>query len=424
MIRSCGLTVGLLTLCSAAGPASHGSALARIATRGAQWVDEQGSPVVLRGCNVGNWLIQEMWMHAMRTEGIPDQYTLEQVLAERFGRAGKDRLMEIYHSHFITARDFAIIKSFGMNVVRLPFVHWLIEDEARPGQLRPGAWRHLDRALELAEQAGLYVILDLHGAPGGQNWWHHSGREGRNALWGSDENKRRTVWLWREIASRYRGRTVVAGYGLLNEPYHAPKEELRELMLDIYRAIREVDAHTVVIFPSMPDGVEFYGRPADLGLHKVAFDAHFYPGLFGWGEPTRETHVEWLTTGVNEWRARFEAAGVPVLVGEMNVVFRAAGGAEVMRHSFDTYTGLGWAVTMWSYKVLGREGGIGDAHWGMVTNPPAPEPGVAPGTEISPNTSSFEEIEAYFRSLSTMEYAIHEELRDWLTRPEPPPPLR
>src|SRR5512140_367107 len=118
-----GLVLGVLLVMA---PGEAWAALSRLHTQGTQWVDAAGGPVALRGCNLGNWLIQEMWMHNMKLEGIPDQYTLEQVLAKRFGEERKDALLEMYRRNFITARDFTIIKSFGMNVVRLPFWYTLL----------------------------------------------------------------------------------------------------------------------------------------------------------------------------------------------------------------------------------------------------------------------------------------------------------
>jgi len=143
-------------------------ALPLLSAGGTAWVDPAGNAVTLRGCNLGNWFVQEMWMHSMRTDGIPHQYTMEQVLTRRFGAATKDRLMETYRANYITARDFEIIKSFGMNVVRLPILYTLIEDDSHPFELRPNAWAQLDRAVNTAEAAGIYTILDLHGAPGGR----------------------------------------------------------------------------------------------------------------------------------------------------------------------------------------------------------------------------------------------------------------
>jgi glucan 1,3-beta-glucosidase len=354
-----------LAVVLAMGPAV--AAVPRLHTQGTKWVDAAGRPVTLRGCNLGNWLLQEMWMHTMQLEGIPDQYTLEQVLATRFGEKQKDALLEVYRSNYITGRDFRIIKSFGLNVVRLPIWYTLIEDEAHPYHLRPNAWEHLDRALRSAEVAGLYVILDLHGAAGGQSNEHHTGQEGQNKLWGNAEYQRRTVWLWKQIAARYRDRNVVAGYDLLNEPWAAPQEQVRSLLLECYRAIREVDPDHIIIFAGFPEGFEFLGKPAEQGLTNVAVDMHFYPGVFG-GEATVETHEQWLKE-LPKWQTRLETMGLPMLIGEMNVVFKRAGGAKMMRREFDAYSRLGWATTMWSYKVFGDDGTAGGG-WGMVTNRP------------------------------------------------------
>ena len=103
--------------------------LPRLHAGGTRWIDETGNRVVLEGCNLGNWLIQEMWMHNMGIPGIPDQFTLEQVLTNRFGAGAGEAILDLYRDNYITARDFRIIRSFGMNAIRLPFVYTLLTDE-------------------------------------------------------------------------------------------------------------------------------------------------------------------------------------------------------------------------------------------------------------------------------------------------------
>ncbi|HEX7071919.1 MAG TPA: hypothetical protein VF190_13985, partial [Rhodothermales bacterium] len=125
-------------------------------TEGHRIVDESGAPIILRGVNLGNWLMMEMWMLGV-SGNVPDQYTFENVLTERFGEEEKDRLMDLYRESFITERDFEIIRSFDMNVVRVPFWYTLLEDDDNPFVLRPDAFEWLDRAIELAEAHGLYV---------------------------------------------------------------------------------------------------------------------------------------------------------------------------------------------------------------------------------------------------------------------------
>jgi endoglucanase len=163
-----------------------------IATRGTEFVDAKGQPVILRGCNLGNWLLLEMWMLAIDEDVFPDQHSFEANLTTRFGEAEKDRLMELYRANWITPRDFELVRSFDFNVVRLPFNHRLVEDPAAPGTCREAGLAWLDRAIAMAEAAGLHLILDMHGVPGGQSLDHPTGRVGQNRLWSDPDCVRRS----------------------------------------------------------------------------------------------------------------------------------------------------------------------------------------------------------------------------------------
>src|SRR5262249_36510571 len=95
------------------------------------------------------------------------------------------------------------------------------------------------------------------------------------------------------------------------------------------------------------------------------------------------------------------------LVGEMNVVFNAAGNPEMMRRTYDFHESNGWATTMWCYKALSKAGGLGDANWGMVTNRD-------PFGPINFAKAPEEEIEKFFKSQATMPYTVFEGLRNAL----------
>lgn len=339
-----------------------------LTTDGIAFVDESGDPVILRGCNVGNWLLLEMWMQASWDGSIPDQHTLETILTDRFGAAEKNRLMEVWRSSFITEEDFRLIRSFDFNVVRLPFWHTILEEDLNPFVLKEDAFVWLDQAIEWAERQGLYIILDLHGAPGSQGWEHHTGQEGRNELWSSQENQDRTVWLWRQIAERYRHRTSIAAFDLLNEPWGSTDPQLRDLIYRIAAEVRDVDPFRVVLLPGHYSGIGLYGNPRDEGLENAAFTHHFYPGLFGGGDPTVATHASHFQNTGSSYSQQLRALDAPFLVGEMNVVHESAGGGEMMRHHFDYYAAQGWATTAWSWKVFTGGGGAGKDSWGMSTN--------------------------------------------------------
>jgi aryl-phospho-beta-D-glucosidase BglC (GH1 family) len=212
-------------------------------------VDEDGQQVDLRGLNLGNWLQLEFWMMGshMRDGGaaIQDQCGLEGLLSERFGHQEKERLMTVYRDSWMTERDWDLVAALNINLVRIPFMFNLIEDETSPMNVRQDAWVHLDWAIQQAEARGIYVILDLHGAVGSQGWEQHSGCADRNELWGSEEYRARTLWLWEQIADRYKDRSAILGHGLLNEPWGTDAETLAAYSYELYDAVRARDPNHV-----------------------------------------------------------------------------------------------------------------------------------------------------------------------------------
>jgi hypothetical protein len=375
-------------------------------------VDASGKPVVLRGCNLGSWLLIEAWMLGW---DVPDQESMIRILTERFGANEADRLITVYRDGFIRPRDFELIKSFGFNVVRLPFDSRMLMDES--GKLRPDAFKWLDRGLDLAEQAGVYVILDMHGAPGGQSTMDHTGLREQNKLWADPANQDRMVELWTRLAERYKDRTVVAAYDLLNEPYGDFRQDvrpaLRELMPRVAKAIRATGDRHVVIFPNaLGAGFGFYEPPASLGLEQVGFTDHYYAGMFG-SPSTVRSHAGMFGRAIPEGQAFADRVGGPVLIGEFNVVLEKTGGKPMLRRYFDEFAKRGWMSTMWSYKLLKPTAGVEPDNWYLVTN-------AQPLPKIDFRTSSLAEIEGYFNQLGEMSLAVDETLRDVLTSATPP----
>lgn len=379
-------------------------------------VTEDDRPIPLRGCNLGNWLVMEMWMLHAHPEGVCSQVEFEKVLEDRFGSDGRDLLMHTYRENWITERDFKIIKSFGMNLVRLPFQYSSLEDDANPMHIKPGGWKWLDRAVDWAEKHGLYIILDLHGAVGRQSGMDHTGECGVNRLFSDPAAQERTVWLWKEIAKRYKNRSCVAGYDPLNEPWGGSREDLRALVDRIYWAIREVDMKHIIFLPGFYDGIDFYDAPARMNYANVVFEMHFYPGFFGWGKADVGVHKDFLMHGLPGWVEKMKQFDAPLFVGEFNVVLNKAGGAEMMRRYFDFYSAQGWPATMWSYKVASGQGGHGAGSWGMVVNR-------NPLPPFDLYKDSRNKLLAAFRSYGSMEYEENRALKTWLTTEEKPTPV-
>ncbi|MEN6384134.1 MAG: cellulase family glycosylhydrolase [Phycisphaerales bacterium] len=385
-------------------------------------ITDGNNTVILKGTNLGHWLMMETWMMHFYDEKIRDQYMFELNLQQRFGTKEKDRLMDLFRSNWIIDRDFEIIKSFNMNCVRLPFYYQLLEDDNNPMQLKADAFRWLDYAVNTAEKNGLYTILCLHGAAGGQSTMGHCGREDYNKFWSDPKYLERTCWLWKQVAQRYKDRGSVAGYDLLNEPWGADISKQIEAFKAIYNSIRTVDKNHI-IFIQGHESLKELGNPKQYGWENVVYSLHRYPGIFDGGPPTRENQTRFLKYYLAEINNELHELNVPFFMGEFNVLYTSAGGAEMMRRHFDYYAKYNWAATMWAYKILTIPNEKRRGYWEMVTNK-------EPISEIDFKTASISEIEKYFKFLSS-DYTYYAELKEALTRKEPlteladpPPPAK
>lgn len=406
--------------------------LPAIKQSGAQWVNPSNQRVNLRGTNIGNWLIQEFWMMGgiMSHSGgtINDQCTLESVLSQRFGNGEKERLMKVFRSNYITTRDFDMMKAMGMNVIRIPFLYSLIEDEYNPYTLRADAWQYLDWAINEAEKRGMYTILDLHGTVGGQAGAaeQHDGCVGAAQLWTNANYWDRTKWLWDMIAQRYRGRTAIAAYDLLNEPWGTDATTLANRSYELFNVVRAKDPEHVILLPGHNTGIDAYGNPNSRGLTNVSTWMHFYPGLWGWndtatyGAGQANMYSNWLhcnQDGTGEsctWRDKMNGLQTPFLIGEFQPwTLLGSYGGQMTRKAYDIYNMYGWAATNWAWKTTSAGGSNGDTsswNWGMVTN--SSSGGTMSGINIS--NASAAQIESWFRQFATQPLVRNESIAYWM----------
>lgn len=355
--------------------------LTMLKTDGTKWVKASGRQVHLKGTNLGNWLVQEFWMMGQGGNGVHDQCTLEAKLTERFGYAEKERLIKLFRDNWIKERDFDQLQAFGFNVVRLPILWSVIEDEKNPRTLRADAWHYIDWTIAEAKKRGMYVILDLHGALGGQTANDHTGCSGQNKYWTDTEYQDRTKWLWEQIATKYKDEPVVAAYDPLNEPWGSTPEDMAVRVNELYDTIRKIDDKHIIMLHSHFGSIDVYGDPATTGKTNVAFQLHPYPGLFG--DRPNDTHFDihrdWLKCGndgkggVCFWNTKLTELKTPMLMGEFQPWQGAGAGAnelggKIGGATYDIFASYGWASTSWSYKLVTVAGGQGRGTWGMVTN--------------------------------------------------------
>jgi glucan 1,3-beta-glucosidase len=191
-------------------------------------------PGKIRGVNLGAWLVLEKWM-------VPDVYAGtdagdEYSLCDKLGQKAATARLRAHQDTYITDADFQWLAAHGVNAVRLPVGYWILGGEP-PFIGSPGT---LDRAFRQAAAHGISVLVDLHGAPGSQNGWDHSGRAGTQGWAGSPTNISHTLDVVERLAGHCAQYDNLLGFELLNEPrWDVPIDTLKSYYQDGYRRVRK-----------------------------------------------------------------------------------------------------------------------------------------------------------------------------------------
>lgn len=166
----------------------------------------------IKGVNLGNWLVLEKWMSPSMFEGTDaaDEYYLPRQLSRE---VYEDRI-RIHRSEYITERDFAAIRCYGFNAVRIPVPYFIF------GDCEPfiGCVKELDNAFGWAEKYELQVLIDLHTVPGSQNGFDNGGISGVCKWAGQPESVEFTLSVLERLAERYGDRSSLYGIEIVNEP--------------------------------------------------------------------------------------------------------------------------------------------------------------------------------------------------------------
>ena len=285
----CGI---ILVLNLAASSSSHGQPRF-VATRGKDLISPNGKPLLLKGINLGNWLLPEGYMFKFKTTNSPR--LIQAAISELVGEDEARQFWKTYRDNYITQADIRFIKQSGFNSVRVPFSYRLFVSEATVPRLEGPGYELLDRVVDWCRREGLYVILDMHAAPGGQTGDNIDDSFGYPFLFESSESQELTVNLWRKIAARYRDQPTVIGYDLLNEPiaHYFDAASLNPKLEPLYRkivsGIREVDRNHIIFLGGAQWDTNFkvFGPPFD---RKLAYTFHKY-----WMTVNQEAIQEYLS---------------------------------------------------------------------------------------------------------------------------------
>jgi hypothetical protein len=313
-------------------------------TKGKEIIDPGGRPFLIKGTNLGNWLVPEGYMFKFKNTSSPR--LINQAFNELIGPAETKRFWKEFLTNYITQEDIHYLKGTGINSIRLPFHYKLFTKEDYLGENNEEhGFQIFDQLIAWCKKEQLYIILDMHCAPGGQTGDNIDDSFGYPFLFDSEESQQLTIDIWKKIANRYKNESIILGYDLLNEPiphffnteYFNPK--LEPLYKRITQVIRSVDKNHIIFLGGAQWDSNFkpFGPPFD---SKLVYTFHKY-----WTDTTQQVIQDYI-----DFRNRYN---VPIYVGETGENNDAW--VSAFRRLCEK-NNIGWHF--WPYKKMDNTAGI------------------------------------------------------------------
>ena len=279
-------------------------------------VNGRGEEILLCGMGIGNWFLPEgyMWRFGGRYNS---PRRIEELVRDLCGTRFAEEFWVKFRENYITEADVAAMAAAGFNSVRLP-VGWRVVMEDEPGiTFKEDGFALIDRFIDWCEAYGLYVCLDLHGAPGGQTGSNIDDCIDdipRLLTDTSSDSREKTLALWCEFARRYKDRWIVGMYDLLNEPARCPIDGYPKLDHDALRVSLKQFYRDCIAEIRKIDRVHMFSIESDVWASR----ADFFDEVFDdnmclhfhryWCPPRRFMYDAFLD--------RREKLGIPLYLGE------------------------------------------------------------------------------------------------------------
>ena len=255
-----------------------------VRVEGANLVTPDGEVLFIRGTNLGNWLNPEGYMFGFQR--VNSAHFIDEMLREAVGPVGADEFWARFKDNYITEADIAFIASTGANTIRLPFHYKLFTDEDYMGlTANQDGFQRIDQVVEWCRKYGLYVILDMHDAPGGQTGDNIDDSYGYPWLLECEASQALYADIWQRIADHYKDEPVILGYDLLNEPiapYFDNMAELNSKLAALYKvgveAIRKTDRNHIILLGGAQWNSNFAPLDNTLFDEGIMYTCHRYGG--------------------------------------------------------------------------------------------------------------------------------------------------
>lgn len=273
---------------------------------GTRIVNGAGQLVLLRGVGLGSWLLPEGYMWRFGDNGDRPR-KIEKLLEQLIGAPEAQLFWYRYYQNYIAEADIRKIAEEGFNSVRVPINARFLTGSIESTDFVPERVELLDQLVAWCRKYNVYVILDLHGAPGGQTGTNiDDSQDNKPELFLEEIHVVRTVEIWRKLAEHYQNEGIIAGYDLLNEPLPEWFSEHYGKVIPVYKriiqAIREVDALHMIILEGVhwsTDWSIFEERLDD----NLMLQFHKY-----WNNPDGESILQYIEKG--------NQLNVPIFMGE------------------------------------------------------------------------------------------------------------
>jgi len=318
--------------------------LSFVKTKGTQLVDANGNSIILKGTNLGHWLVPEGYMFKMNQVNAPRK--IDEMLYELVGPDSLQVFWKGFLNNYITHDDIKYLKSIGSNHIRLPFHYKMFTDDLYMGERNAG-FKYFDRLLDWCRQEKMYVLLDMHGAPGGQTGDNIDDSYGYPFLFKSKSSQDLMTEIWVKIAEKYKNEPLIIGYDIVNEPIaHYFNDELPYLNHQLFllykrivAEIRKVDKeHTIFLNGSNWSGnFDVFEEIID---DNVVYEFHKY-----WFEVNQGAIQQYL-----DFRDKHQ---VPIYIGETGE--NTDEWVNDFRILLDKHE-ISWAF--WPYKKMNNLAGI------------------------------------------------------------------
>ena len=298
--------------------------------------------VLLRGFGLGGWFLPEGYMWKLYTK-CDRPRRMETLIEELCGPTYAEEFWEEYLDQYITRKDIEWIAAEGFNSVRLPLNARHLYTRTETGLvLNQKMLQRIDTLLDWCRENEIYVILDMHAAPGGQTGQNIDDSEsGHPELFMDSAYEEELIFLWKELSLRYKDRPEVAAYDLLNEPLPEFFCQYNDKVLPLYRRliaeIRRIDPQHIIMLEGVhwaSDFSIFDAFTREEAQDNLVLQFHKY-----WNHPDKES--------LQVFQNYAERLQVPLYMGE-----GGENNCEWYAMAFPLYESLQIGWSFWTYKKM------------------------------------------------------------------------